>query len=210
MRSPSIARTSIVTRIALAGATSLLLFAIAMIVFVSRELQQTIYAQTDARVQVAENTMFELIREKGNPTLRDGTLRLGKWVANADNALVDHVHALTGADATLFAVVDGRPIRVTTTIIKLDGSGRNIGPSSSVRRGEPSTRARTSPASVPSPVDRSSTAMRRCETGPGASSASPIPASRSPRCRRPSQGPCASLSPAPASRSPRACCYSTS
>jgi len=127
MRSPNIVRTSIVTRIALAGAASLLLFAIAMIVFVSRELQQTIYAQTDARVQVAENTMFELIREKGNPTFRDGTLRLGKWVANADNALVDHVRALTGADATLFAVVDGRPIRVTTTIIKLDGSGRNIG-----------------------------------------------------------------------------------
>jgi len=50
-------------------------------------------------------------------TLVDGKLRFGRWVANGDNSLVDHLHALTGADATLFALLDGKPIRVTTTIL---------------------------------------------------------------------------------------------
>jgi len=119
-------RISIVTRIVLAGCVSLVLFAIAMLLFIRIDLQQAIYTETDARVQVAQNTMRELIRAKGVPTIVDGKLRFGRWVANGDNSLVDQLHALTGADATLFALLDGKPIRVTTTILKLDGSGRNV------------------------------------------------------------------------------------
>ncbi len=113
-------------RIILAGCLSLILFAIAMLVFIKIDLEQAIYSETDARVQVAQNTMRELIRAKGVPTLADGKLRIGRWVANNDNSLVDHLRALTGADATLFALLDGKPMRVTTTIRKLDGSGRNV------------------------------------------------------------------------------------
>lgn len=126
MRLEKFGRISIVTRIVLACCLSLVLFAIAMLVFIRIDLEHEIYTQTDARVQIAQNVMRQLIREKGVPTLVDGKLRLGRWVANDDNSLVDHLHALTGADATLFAILDGKPMRVTTTILKLNGSGRNV------------------------------------------------------------------------------------
>jgi diguanylate cyclase (GGDEF)-like protein len=119
-------RSSIVVRIGLAGCLSLLLFAVAMLIFIKNDLEQTIYSETDARVVAAQKTMLALIRAKGAPTLAGRELRLGSWIANDDNSLVDEVRELTGADATLFAVYDGTPIRVSTTILKLDGSGRNV------------------------------------------------------------------------------------
>jgi diguanylate cyclase (GGDEF)-like protein len=119
-------RISIVTRIAAAAILSLVLFATAMLVFIKSEFEQAIYAGTDARVQAAQNTFLQLVRAKGEPTLVRGRLSLGRWLANDDNSLVDDIHRLTGADATLFAIVNGKPIRVATTILKLDGSGRNM------------------------------------------------------------------------------------
>jgi diguanylate cyclase (GGDEF)-like protein len=121
-----IRRVSIVTRIAAAVVVSLLLFAATMLVFIKSEFEQAIYAETDARVQAAQNTYWQLVRAKGTPTLVNGQLRLGRWLANDDNSLVDDVHHLTDADATLFAILNGKPIRVATTILKLDGSGRNM------------------------------------------------------------------------------------
>jgi hypothetical protein len=43
-----------------------------MLLFIRIDLQQAIYTETDARVQVAQNTMRELIRAKGVPTIVDG------------------------------------------------------------------------------------------------------------------------------------------
>jgi len=65
-------RISIVTRIVLAGCVSLVLFAIAMLVFIKFDLQQSIYTETDTRVQIAQNTMRELIRTKGWPRSSTG------------------------------------------------------------------------------------------------------------------------------------------
>jgi diguanylate cyclase (GGDEF)-like protein len=122
----SFKRISIVTRIALAASLSLLLFAVAMLICVKNDIEQAVYSETDARVATAEKTIEKLIRIKGEPTLVAGQLRLGRWLANRDNSLVDEVHNLTGADATLFAIVGGKPMRVTTTIRKADGSGRIV------------------------------------------------------------------------------------
>ncbi len=119
-------RRSIFTRVALAAALSLVLFAAGMLVLIKTDLESAIYSAMDARVQVAQNVFFDLIRAKGKPSLRDATLRLGGWVASGDNLLVDHVREVTGADATLFVVIGGIPLRVATTIRKADGA-RNIG-----------------------------------------------------------------------------------
>jgi len=119
-------RRSIFTRIALAAALSLVSFAAGMLLLIKTDLESAIYSAMDARVQVAQNVFFDLIRAKGEPSLRDATLRLGGWVASGDNSLVDHVREVTGADATLFVVIGGTPIRVATTIRKADGT-RNIG-----------------------------------------------------------------------------------
>jgi len=121
-----LSRVSIITRIALAGVLSLLVFAVAMLFFIKYSLEQAIYSEMQARVDVAENTMWELLRAKGRPSLVDGKLHFGQWLANGDRSLVDHVHKLTGANATIFAVIRGKPIRVATTIRKLHGSGRNV------------------------------------------------------------------------------------
>jgi diguanylate cyclase (GGDEF)-like protein len=119
-------RASIFTRIMLAASLSLVLFAIGMLVLIKTDVKRAVYAAMDARVQVAQNVFSDLIRVTGEPSLRAGTLRLGPWVANGDNSLVDHVKAITGADATLFELVHGIPTRVSTTIRKSDGT-RNIG-----------------------------------------------------------------------------------
>ncbi len=110
----------------LAASLSLVLFAVGMFVLIKTDLERAIYTAMDARVQIAQNVFFDLIHAKGEPSLRNATLRLGGWVATGDNSLVDHVHEITGADATLFVVLGGTPIRVTTTIRKTDGD-RNIG-----------------------------------------------------------------------------------
>jgi len=117
---------SIITRIVIAGCISLVLFAAAMLTIVKHDIEQAVFVQSNARLQSAQNTLFHLIRDKGTPSLVNGKLRLGRWVANNDNSIVDEVRALTGADATLFAVLGGKPMRVTTTILKRDGSGRNV------------------------------------------------------------------------------------
>jgi diguanylate cyclase (GGDEF)-like protein len=120
-------RVSIVTRVMLAGSLSLALFAAAMVFFIRNDLGRTVYAQTALRVGYANSVLHDLLKADGPPRLEGRSLRFGAWLANGDNSVVDHLRALTGADATIFMVVDGKPIRVATTILKLDGSGRNVG-----------------------------------------------------------------------------------
>jgi diguanylate cyclase (GGDEF)-like protein len=120
-------RFSIFTRVALAGSFSLVLFAFSMLFIIENELQQAIYGETESRVRSAEATLSELTLAKGTPTVTGGVLRFGRWVANGDASVVDRVRALTGADATLFAVRDGTPVRVATTIHNPDGTSRISG-----------------------------------------------------------------------------------
>ena len=127
MRFSAFKRLSIVARIALAGSLSLVLFALAMLAFVKSELEAAIYSQTQTRLTVASATMRELIARRGTPAIENGTLHFGSTVPGGDEALVDRVRAITGADVTIFSVIDGRPIRVATTIPRAGGRGRNLG-----------------------------------------------------------------------------------
>jgi diguanylate cyclase (GGDEF)-like protein len=114
-------RISIVTRILFAASLSLVLFALAMIVLMKTDLEHQIYRSTDARVQVAQNYFLDLIGTSGSPSLHHGELRLGKQLENGNDLLVDHVQRVAGTDATLFAMLGGRPIRIATTIRGRDG-----------------------------------------------------------------------------------------
>jgi len=120
-------RFSIFTRVALAGSFSLVLLAFSMLFIIQNALDRAISGEMDARVLSAEGMLSELTLAKGRPTVARGILRFGVWTANANETLVDRVRALTGADATLFAVRDGKPIRVSTTIRNADGSTRDRG-----------------------------------------------------------------------------------
>jgi diguanylate cyclase (GGDEF)-like protein len=115
------------TRILTVSGVSLGIFAVSLLSVVRRTVTRAVYAETDAGVQVAQNVFRHLIQSKGEATVVDGHLQFGDWNPRDDDSLVDRLKALTGADATLFEVIDGTPIRVSTTIGKLDGSGRNTG-----------------------------------------------------------------------------------
>jgi diguanylate cyclase (GGDEF)-like protein len=120
-------RIPIATRILAVSGVSLGIFAMSMLRVVRRTVTRAVYSETSAGVAVAQNVFWHLLESKGSPSIVDGALYVGRSKINGDHSLVDHLKHLTGADATLFALVGGKPIRVSTTVSKLDGSGRNIG-----------------------------------------------------------------------------------
>ncbi len=120
-------RLSIVTRIVVISGVSLGLFATAILVVVRRTVQRAVFEEIDARVQVAQRTFWDLIENKGPASLHEGKLQLGNRLVEGDLAIVDHLKKLTGADATIFQLTHGHLIRLTTTVEKADGSGRNVG-----------------------------------------------------------------------------------
>ncbi len=119
-------RLSIVSRI-IALATLSVMVLTAVLIFVVRDRVRTaIYDDISAQVQTSENVLHDAIDAKGTPAMRGGKLTFGGWIADGDETLVDRVKKLTGADATLFAAHSGTPVRVSTTVQKLDGTGRAV------------------------------------------------------------------------------------
>jgi methyl-accepting chemotaxis protein len=90
----------------------------ALLVSAKESVQNGVYKQIDERVQVGQNTLWSLVNERGTASIAEGNLRFGSWVVKGDHAVVDKVKELTGADATIFQVIDGKPMRVTTTVLK--------------------------------------------------------------------------------------------
>jgi diguanylate cyclase (GGDEF)-like protein len=84
-----------------------------------------VYNGKNARLQIGHSVMLDLLRAKGPPSLAGGTLRFGRWIANGDTSLVDRVRRVAGTDATLLAVIGGKPIRVATTVES--GGARHLG-----------------------------------------------------------------------------------
>jgi len=118
---------SIVTRIAVAACLSLVIFAGGMMLLVQTGMQNTIYNGRNARLKIAKNVLLDLIDAKGEPALDGRTLSFGRWRANGDNSLVEHVRRVTGTDATLIALIDDKPQRVETTIVDDSRNGTLAG-----------------------------------------------------------------------------------
>ncbi len=137
-----IRRFSIVTRIVVVSTVALVALTFVLMFVVRDRVRGAIYDRINAQTQTSENLIHDAIDPKGTPAVRGGKLTFGGWVADGDTALVDRIKRITGADATIFAVHGGTPTRVSTTVQKLDGSGRAvntvlIGPAlAAFRRGE--------------------------------------------------------------------------
>ncbi|HEY4442184.1 MAG TPA: Cache 3/Cache 2 fusion domain-containing protein, partial [Candidatus Elarobacter sp.] len=112
-------RIPIATRVMVTGAACLLLLAGALLYSAKESVQSGVYKQIGERVQVGQNTLWDLVNQKGPASIVDGDLRFGSWVVKGDHSVVDRVKQLTGADATIFQMIDGKPMRVTTTVMKL-------------------------------------------------------------------------------------------
>ncbi len=114
----------IATRVLVVGALSLALLTVTLLISVTQSVQRRVHGQIDQRVQVAENTLWSLVRARGPASVVDGKLRFGSWVVKGDHSVVDRVKEITGADATIFQKIDGKAIRVTTTVHKLNSTER--------------------------------------------------------------------------------------
>jgi methyl-accepting chemotaxis protein len=118
-------RISFASRVLAIGAVSMLGLTIALLISAKASVEHAVYAQTLERVQVAQNTLWSLVNKRGTAEVVDGKLRFGSWTVAGDHSVVDEVKTLTGGDATIFQVIDGKPMRVTTSVLKLNSTERN-------------------------------------------------------------------------------------
>src|SRR5712691_9806857 len=99
----------------------------ALVVVVKQSVEHSMFTQYEAMIMARGNFHRYLVDEKGPASIREGKLTFGDWVANDDFSVVDLLKAKTGSEATLFQATDGKLIRVSTTVMKADGSGRGVG-----------------------------------------------------------------------------------
>ena len=88
-----------------------------------RSLEQEMTRRAQSSLATNLGLLKELLAAQGAPQLADGKLRFGDYVANDDVTIVDKVKAIAGGNATLFMA----DLRVSTNVVKPDGSGRAIG-----------------------------------------------------------------------------------
>jgi methyl-accepting chemotaxis protein len=121
-------RLSIATRILAGAALSLIVVSATLLVVVKQSVDQRMYQEISAEVEHGQQTLWYLARAKGDARIVDGKLVLGDWSVAGDHSVVDDTKRLSGADATLFQIMpDGKPTRLTTTVLKLNSTERNDG-----------------------------------------------------------------------------------
>ncbi len=116
-------RLTIVWRLFLAGLLVVAVALSSLFVIVGRIVKDVVYQEIDTLVAVSQNTLWEALRVEGTPSIVGGRLHLGPRDVTGDTTLVDRVKRLTSAEATLFLIVDGKPVRVSTTLVgRADGT----------------------------------------------------------------------------------------
>jgi methyl-accepting chemotaxis protein len=112
------------TRILVVTAGVFFGFAAALLLVVRHDVEQAVVTDVQGRVVTAAEVMQAFASSSGEMHLtKAGKLAFGAVIQNGDNALVDRVKQVTGAEATVFQVVAGKPIRIATTLMK---DGRRI------------------------------------------------------------------------------------
>ena len=118
---------SIVTRVFIVAACALIALTAAILWTASQRVYDATAASIGTEVDGANAILREFLDARGKPAIVDGKLRFGAWVANDDPSLVDVIKSRLDSEATIFQVMNGELVRVTTTISRPDGSGRAIG-----------------------------------------------------------------------------------
>jgi len=121
-------RRSRAARILVVTAAVFLAFAAVLLYVVRRDIAQTVQAEMAERVTTAAKILRSETDAAGPPNVtRDGKLAFGTHVANGDNALVDRVKEVTGADVVVYQVAGGKPVAVATTFMRGDNRVRGEG-----------------------------------------------------------------------------------
>jgi methyl-accepting chemotaxis protein len=118
---------SITTKIIGIGALSLTLLTCAILLVVAHTTREAVTAEARTEVDVAQRLLLDDVMNMGAPSIRGGQIWFGSRLQNGQFALVDKVKQISGADATIFQVREGAPIRVSTTVTAAAGKGRILG-----------------------------------------------------------------------------------
>ena len=109
------------TRILVVTAGVFLAFAAVLLFVVRRDVAQTVEGEMRARVATAAEVMRGFLAANGEAHVTaGGRLAFGNVVADGDNALVDRVKQVTGADAVVYHIKNGKPIAVASTVMQGD------------------------------------------------------------------------------------------
>ena len=114
--SPAARGTSLATRIIAVTTLSLLLLAAAILAMTYHSTFEAVYTDLQDQGESAYRTLDALLHDKGEPAIVGGKLAFGSYTPADDDPILERVKTLTTADSTLFQIIDGKPIRVATTI----------------------------------------------------------------------------------------------
>jgi PAS domain S-box-containing protein len=120
-------RLSIITRILVVAAFALVALTAALLFVTQRTVGDTMQQQFEQEVLAVNNLQHYLVYQRGRPAIVHGKLQFGTWTVNGDTSIVDEIKRATGGEATEFQDINGRFIRVSTTLLKPDSTSRAIG-----------------------------------------------------------------------------------
>ena len=110
---------SLATQVIVVAAASLVAFTVVLLVVVSNTVANSVEKEIQSQVDVAERTLRTLLEvHGGTPVVIGRTLQFNGWIANGDVELVDEVKKITGCDATIYQMLDGKPIAISTTLMQ--------------------------------------------------------------------------------------------
>jgi len=95
-----------------------------------RQPESQILLEIEVEPERVEQSMDQAFRRMSSryriPGFRPGKAPKKIVIRKYKKEVVDDVKRLTGADATIFQDIAGTPTRVSTTVMKLDGTGRGV------------------------------------------------------------------------------------
>jgi methyl-accepting chemotaxis protein len=110
---------SLATQVIVVAAASLIAFTVVLLVVVSNTVANSVEKEIQSQVEVADRTLRTLLEvHGGTPVVIGRTLQFNGWIANGDIELVDEVKHITGCDATIYQMLDGKPIAISTTMMQ--------------------------------------------------------------------------------------------
>jgi methyl-accepting chemotaxis protein len=119
-------RNSRALRILSITAAIFVIFAAVLLAVVRHDIVATVSAETTERVNTAAKVMRGFASEMGETRVTaDGKLAFGSSIENGDTGFVDRVKEVTGADAGVYQVINGKPTRIATTLT--NGDNRTLG-----------------------------------------------------------------------------------
>jgi methyl-accepting chemotaxis protein len=102
----------------------LVAFTVVLLLVVTNTVENSVEKEIQSQVEVAQRTLRNLLEvHGGTPVVIGKTLQFNGWIANGDVELVDQVKKITGCDATIYQILNGRMTAISTTLVR---DGRRI------------------------------------------------------------------------------------